>query len=88
MEPLGAGEWTRPGEAGSDALRCLSILIARHLWDEVVLPAERSMGREEPGEELRLDWVAAATCKTEALMRMDLPLTLKGLARHFGGQGG
>jgi hypothetical protein len=83
--PNGAGEWTRPGGRGHDALRCLSILIARHLWDEVVVPSERRRGRGAAGEEERLDWVTAAVLETEALMRRDLPLTLKALARHFEG---
>jgi hypothetical protein len=89
----GQDDWARPDGPGPEAIRCLSILIVRHLWDEAVAPAlsaargggrpaARGGGKAAEAEE-RLDWVAAAICATEALMQKNLPLTLKALARHY-----
>jgi hypothetical protein len=82
-----------------EAIRCLSILVVRHLWDESVAPllAAREDGRraargggggKAAKDEERLDWVAAAICTAESLMQKNLPLTLKALARHYAPGGG
>jgi hypothetical protein len=87
---LGQKEWARPDGRGFEAIRCLAILIVRHLWDAVVVPAQEMRGGGTMDAEERLDLIAAAICATEALMQKNLPLTLKALARHYmpGGEGG
>jgi hypothetical protein len=84
----GRGAWAGQGGGDGEAVRCLAILLVRHLLDAVVVPARARRGERAMDAEERLDMVAAGIIAAEALMQKNMPLTLKALARHYASAAG